>query len=88
MQRHGPEKVEYIGHAVHPAWLLPHSKQLETYKLGNLRLQGVQAQGEFGKKLAPTGKIRLELSSNSEFQVWNWGRFLELRLVPVVLKAL
>ena len=30
IQHHGPEKVEYIGHAVNPARLLPRSKQQET----------------------------------------------------------
>ena len=30
IQHHGPEKYEYIGHAVNPVWLLPRSKPLET----------------------------------------------------------
>jgi hypothetical protein len=36
--------------------------------------------GTMGKTLAPTEQIDVERSSNSEFQVWNLGLFLELQL--------
>ena len=71
MQHHRPLKVECIGHAVNPAWLLPRLKQLETR---NWEISDVSVF-----KTTLTEKIRFELSSNSEFQVGNSDLFLELQ---------
>ena len=48
IQHHEPEKFEYIGHAVNPACLLPHSKQLETWK--SQTLMSSRQQGTLEKK--------------------------------------
>jgi hypothetical protein len=73
----GQKSLNTFGHAVNPACILPHSKQLETWK--SQTLMSSRQQGTLEKNKLRLGKYIFERSFNSEFKVVNLGLFLELR---------